>query len=134
MLACLWMPANQFFSNLLWFLTQLNKVYSMSQFETSQPSFKVTWLWKSQNLCNHAILKLHEVIQMFKTVDYVREMTDKSVWIVLAFPHLCGLFFFFTLTVSLLPSTLQLIFLNDIWLLLNLSQSLTKLQSCCFYL
>ena len=34
---------------------------------------------KSENLCNHSVVKWYEVAQLFVVFDYVREMIAKSI-------------------------------------------------------
>ena len=43
-------------------------------------SLKVTGPWESKNLGSLYVLKLHEATQMLMMVDYVREVTVKTVW------------------------------------------------------
>ena len=41
-------------------------------------SLKATWLQDSWNLCNHFVVKWHEVTQTFAMFDCVKEMTSKK--------------------------------------------------------
>ena len=48
------------------------------QLECSWCSPKVTQLQENKPFCSHSVVKLHEAIQMFMMVDYVREMGVKK--------------------------------------------------------